>query len=268
MSEGAAMRLHQRVAIVTGGGSGIGAAIARLFAQEGAAVVVADLLVERAERVAVQIRDAGGHATAIYVDVSSQADVVAMTTAVLAERGRIDVLVNNAGIARGGDALKTDEATWDLNFAVVLKGAFLCTKAALPSMLAQERGSIVNISSVNGLTGLGEAAYSAAKAGLINFTQNLAIRYGSKNVRANVICPGTVRTPIWSERVQSHPDVFDRLSEWYPLGRVGEPEDIAKAVLFLASDDAAWITGAVLAVDGGLTAGSYRMARDLGGEEA
>ena len=160
--------------------------------------------------------------------------------------------------ARGGDPLQIDAATWDLNFAVVLKGAFLCTKAALPSMLEHGRGAIVNIASVNGMMGLGEEAYSAAKAGMINFTQNLAIRYGSRNVRANVICPGSVRTPIWSERVKVQPDIFDRLAQWYPLGRVGEPEDVAKAALFLASDDAAWITGAVLAVDGGLTAGSFR----------
>lgn len=262
------MRLHERVAIVTGGGSGIGAAIAGRFAQEGAAVVVADLFAERAGHVAAQIRDAGGRATAAHADVANQADVAALTAAALADYGKIDILVNNAGIARGGDALQIDEATWDLNFAVVLKGAFLCTKAVLPAMLAQGRGAIVNISSVNGLTGLGEAAYSAAKAGMINFTQNLAVRYGSQNVRANVICPGTVRTPIWGERVRAQPDVFERLSAWYPLGRVGEPEDIANAALFLASDDAAWITGAVLAVDGGLTAGSYRMSRDLGGEVA
>lgn len=262
------MRLHGQVAVITGGGSGIGAAIGQRFAEEGAAVVVADLLAERAESVAARIRAAGGRATAVHADISSQADVAAMAATALADYGRIDILVNNAGIARGGDTLQIDEATWDLNFAVVLKGAFLCTKAALPSMLAQGRGSIVNIASVNGLTGLGEAAYSAAKAGMINFTQNLAIRYGGQNVRANVICPGTVRTPIWGKRVKVEPGVFERLAAWYPLGRVGEPEDIAKAALFLASDEAAWITGAVLAVDGGLTAGSYRMARELGGEEA
>jgi NAD(P)-dependent dehydrogenase (short-subunit alcohol dehydrogenase family) len=130
-------------------------------------------------------------------------------------------------------------------------------------MIARRRGAIVNIASVNGLTGLGEEAYSAAKAGMINLTQNLAIKYGRHGVRANVICPGTVRTPIWRSRLEQQPAIFDELAAWYPLGRVGEPEDVAHAALFLASAEAAWITGAVLAVDGGLTAGSFRMARDL-----
>jgi NAD(P)-dependent dehydrogenase (short-subunit alcohol dehydrogenase family) len=262
------MRLTDRVAIVTGGGSGIGEAIGLLFAQEGAAVVVADRVAARAEQVAARIRGNGGRATSVHSDVTSEAHVAAMTGHTLDAYGRIDILVNNAGIARGGDPLKLDAATWDFNFAVVLKGAFFCTKAALPSMLAQGRGVIVNIASVNGLIGLGEEAYSAAKAGMINFTQNLAIRYGSHSVRANVICPGSIRTPIWDERLKVQPDIFARLADWYPLGRVGEPEDVAKAALFLASDDAAWITGAVLAVDGGLTAGNYRMSRDLGGDEA
>jgi meso-butanediol dehydrogenase / (S,S)-butanediol dehydrogenase / diacetyl reductase len=121
------------------------------------------------------------------------------------------------------------------------------------------------IAPVNGLTGLGEEPYSAAKAGLINLTQNLAIKYGPYGVRANVICPGTVRTPIWDERLAQDPQIFERLACWYPLGRVGEADDIAKAALFLASDDASWITGTTLTVDGGLMAGSYRMAQELQG---
>jgi NAD(P)-dependent dehydrogenase (short-subunit alcohol dehydrogenase family) len=130
-------------------------------------------------------------------------------------------------------------------------------------MLAQRRGAIVNIASVNGLMGLGEEPYSAAKAGVINLTQNLAVRYGQFGVRANVICPGTIATPIWQARLDQDATIFDRLAAWYPLGRVGAPMDVAKAALFLASDDAAWITGAVLNVDGGLMAGSYRMSQDL-----
>jgi meso-butanediol dehydrogenase/(S,S)-butanediol dehydrogenase/diacetyl reductase len=133
-------------------------------------------------------------------------------------------------------------------------------------MLANQHGSIVNISSVNGLTGIGEEAYSAAKAAVINLTQNMAVRYGRKQVRANVICPGTIQTPIWAERQQKDPDVFKKLAKWYPLGRVGQPQDVARAALFLASDDAAWITGAVLNVDGGLMAGAGNFADDLGAE--
>jgi NAD(P)-dependent dehydrogenase (short-subunit alcohol dehydrogenase family) len=180
--------------------------------------------------------------------------------------GRLDVLVNNAGVSLGDSVLDTDPATWDRNFAVVLKGAYHFTRAALPAMRERRRGVIVNVASVNGLLGLGEDAYSAAKAGLINFTQNLAVRYGADGIRANVICPGTVRTPIWRDTLARRPDVFERLAAWYPLGRVGEPDDVARAALFLASDDAAWITGAVLPVDGGLTAGLRRMALDLQGE--
>ena len=127
------------------------------------------------------------------------------------------------------------------------------------------RGSIISIGSVNGLTGLGEEGYSAAKAGLVNLTQNIAIRFGADGVRSNLIAPGTIRTPIWADRIAERPDAFDRLTSWYPLGRVGTPDDVAAAALFLASDESAWITGIVLPVDGGLTAGLGRMIADLSG---
>jgi NAD(P)-dependent dehydrogenase (short-subunit alcohol dehydrogenase family) len=146
---------------------------------------------------------------------------------------------------------------------VVLKSVFLCSKALLPQMLERHSGAIVNIASVNGLTGLGEEPYSAAKAGMVNLTKNMALKYGPRGVRVNCICPGTIRTPIWQPQLDKDPQVFDRLVPWYPLGRIGEPEDIARAALFLASDDASWITGTTLTVDGGLTAGSYRMGQDL-----
>jgi meso-butanediol dehydrogenase/(S,S)-butanediol dehydrogenase/diacetyl reductase len=260
------MRLAERVALVTGGGSGIGQAISLLFAQEGAKVVAVDRYLERAQGTVEQIRAAGGEAHAIQADVSSQADVTAMAESALATYGKVDTLVNNAAISLGSDILTIDEATWDLNIAVVLKSVYLCSKAILPNMLANQHGSIVNISSVNGLTGIGEEAYSAAKAAVINLTQNMAVRYGRKQVRANVICPGTIQTPIWAERQQKDPDVFKKLAKWYPLGRVGQPQDVARAALFLASDDAAWITGAVLNVDGGLMAGAGNFADDLGAE--
>ncbi|MGN6360502.1 MAG: SDR family oxidoreductase, partial [Thermomicrobiales bacterium] len=156
-----------------------------------------------------------------------------------------------------------DEATWEFNLNVVLKSAFLCAKAVLPGMIARRRGAIVNIASVNGLAALGEEGYSAAKAGMISLTQNMAVKYGQYNVRANCICPGTIRTPIWQARVERDPQIFERLAKWYPLGRVGEPADIANAALFLASGEAAWVTGATLVVDGGLLAGNYRMTREL-----
>ncbi len=259
------MRLQDRVAIVTGGGSGIGEAIARAFAAEGASVIVADRNVARAAIVVEAIESAGGRALAVPVEVTDAQSVGQMAQQALQGYGTVDILVNNAAISQGDDILTFDEESWDHNLAVVLKGVFLCSKAVLPAMIEQRRGAIVNIASVNGLTGLGEEAYSAAKAGVINLTQNMVIKYGQHNVRANVICPGTIQTPIWAARLQEDPQIFDKLARWYPLGRVGQPEDVAKAALFLASDDAAWVTGTTLTVDGGLMAGNYGMARALGG---
>lgn len=259
------MRLQNRVALITGGGSGIGQAIAHCFAAEGASIVVADRYIDRATAVAGEIEAAGGVAIATLVEVTDRQLVEKMAQSTVARFGRIDILVNSAVVAKGDDILTIDEETWDMNVDVALKGVYLCCKAVLPTMIAAHRGAIVNIASVNGLTGLGEEPYSAAKAGVINLTQNMAIKYGQHNVRANVICPGTVQTPIWHERLKSDPQIFDKLAKWYPLGRVGQPEDIAKAALYLASDDASWVTGAVLPVDGGLMAGSYGMAKALEG---
>jgi NAD(P)-dependent dehydrogenase (short-subunit alcohol dehydrogenase family) len=261
------MRLPNTIALVTGGGSGIGRSISLRFAREGAALVVTDRYGERAEAVAGEIGAAGGEALAVHADVRDRTVVGAMVEAAVTRFGRVDVLVNNAGLSTGGDPLQMDEPTWDLNVDVVLKGAFFCAQAVLPGMLERRRGVILNIASVNGLTGIGEEAYSAAKAGMVNLTQNLAVRYGDRGVRVVCIAPGTIRTPIWDERVARDPRVFERLAAWYPLGRVGEPEDVANAALFLCSDEAAWITGIALPVDGGLLAGSYRMSRDLGGDE-
>jgi meso-butanediol dehydrogenase / (S,S)-butanediol dehydrogenase / diacetyl reductase len=260
------MRLADKVALVTGGGSGIGRAISQRFAREGASVVVVDLIEERARETQGLVEQDGGRATALRADVSKGADVQAMAAAALDAYGRIDVLVNNAAIAAGSDILTIEEETWDRVVAVVLKSVYLCSRALLPQMLERGSGSIVNIGTVNGLTGLGDEPYSAAKAGVINLTMNMAITYGSRGVRANVVCPGTVRTPIWNERLAQNPGVFDELAAWYPLGRVAVPDDIANAVLFLASDESSFVTGEVLTVDGGLLAGSYRMARELQGE--
>lgn len=249
------MQLEGEIAVVTGGGSGIGRAIAQTFAAAGAQVVVADRHRDAAEAVADEITAAGGQAQANYVDVGDEQAVITLAKSVRLHEGRASILVNNAGLSQGDSVLDLDLATWDLNLRVVLTGAYLCCRAFLPGMLERRRGVILNISSVNGLTGLGEDAYSAAKAGLNNLTQNLAVRYGPQGIRVNAIAPGTIRTPIWQSRVAEEPDVFERLARHYPLRRVGEADDVAKAALFLCSDDAAWITGIVLPVDGGLLAG-------------
>lgn len=257
------MKLHKSVVIVTGAGSGIGCAIAVRFAAEGACVVVADLDAERAIATSKLLVETGAQSIAITVDVSQSAEVAIMVQGAIAAFGRVDILVNNAGISRGSDILSIDEQTWDLNLDVVLKSVYLCSKAVLPRMIEQKQGAIVNIGSVNGLSGIGEDAYGAAKAGMINLTQNMAVRYGPYGVRVNCIAPGTIRTPAWKERMDRDPQVFSKLSRWYPLRRVGEPEDVANAALFLASAESKWITGVVLNVDGGLMAGNGLISSEL-----
>lgn len=255
------MRLADRVVVITGAGSGIGRVMAKRFAAEGAKVVVADRNGDRAAETADGI--GAGRALATTTDVTVAADVDAMVAAGEEAFGPIDVLVNNAAVCAGDDILKIDEATWDADVTGVLKSAFLCSKRVLPGMIERGGGAIVNIASVNGLGYFGNEAYSAAKAGMINLTQSIAARYGRHGIRANAIAPGSIRTPIWNERVEKEPEVFDTLVKWYPLGRLGESDDVAAAALFLASAEAAWVSGAVLRVDGGLMAGYPLMADEL-----
>lgn len=259
------MKLQDKVAFVTGGGSGIGRAICQLFAREGATIVAADLIPGRAAETAELVTNAGGVALGLEIDVADASKVKSAIDQAIDRFGRIDILVNNAGLSIGDRITDFDEAMWDLNMDVVLKGVYLCSRDVIPGMAERRSGVILNIGSVNGLVAIGESAYSAAKAGMVNLTQNMAIHYGDDNIRVNLIAPGTIRTPIWDERLKADPTAFDQLTPWYPLGRVGEPEDIAKAALFLCSDDASWITGAVLPVDGGITAGNYRLNKDLQG---
>ena len=257
------MRFEGRSVVVTGSGSGIGRVMARRFASEGARVAVVDVRGDLAQAAAGEIETDGGKAVAVPADVSVAADAERMVASAGEAFGHVDVLVNNAAIADGDDVLLTDEATWDRDVDVVLKGPFLCTKAVLPGMIERRRGVVVNIVSVNAFAALGNEAYSAAKAGVVNLTKGVAVRYGRFGVRSVAVAPGTIRTPIWQERVDRDPQVFERLVKWYPLGRVGEPEDVSNAVMFLASDDAGWITGTVLTVDGGLMAGNHPMTREL-----
>lgn len=260
------MRLDHRVALVTGGGSGIGAAICRLFAAEGATVIVADIVADRALEVANAITASQGNAIAVTIDVADETSVTVGIASAVSRTGPVDILVNNAAVSIGNDILTIEPDVWDRNLSIVLRGPYLCSRAVLPSMIERRSGGIINISSVNGMTGLGEEPYSAAKAGLLNLTQNMAIKYGQFGIRCNAISPATIRTPIWNDRLAEAPDAFEILRAWYPLRRVGEAEDVAKAALFLASDESSFVTGINLPVDGGLTAGSYGMMQSLQGE--
>jgi NAD(P)-dependent dehydrogenase (short-subunit alcohol dehydrogenase family) len=253
-------RFNQQVAIVTGAGSGIGQEVAHRLALEGAAVCVADINAASGHQVAKEIRDRGGKASAHQLDVTDATMVDQVVRAITEEYGTIDLLVNNAAVANDTplDQLGVEEFERDVD--VALKGTFLCCHAVLNGMVERCRGAIVNLGSVNAARYFGNDAYSAAKAGVVSLTRSVAVRYGRFGIRANVVAPGTVRTPAWDARVARDPKIFDRLSQWYPLGRVGTSEDIAAAVLFLASTDASWITGTVLTVDGGLLAGTSEMA--------
>jgi meso-butanediol dehydrogenase / (S,S)-butanediol dehydrogenase / diacetyl reductase len=258
-------RLIDQVVLITGGGSGIGREMAVQFSAEGASLVIADRHLDAANGTVEMIEAAGGSAIATETDVSDSAQVEAMAQAALDHYGRVDILVNNAGLSVGDAILDFDEAAWDLNVDVVLKAVYLTSRALLPQMIERGKGVILNIGSVNGLMAIGESAYSAAKAGMMSLTGNMAIHYGDKGIRVNCIAPGTIQTPIWSERLEREPHAMDHIRPWYPLGRVGLPEDVAKAALFLCSDDASWITGVTLPVDGGLTAGSYMFNKALQG---
>ncbi len=249
-------RFREQVVIVTGAGSGIGQATATAFAAEGGAVIIADIDAARANAVAGDIRADGGRAEAVHVDVANSDSVTAMTERAVATFGPVDVLVNNAATADGNDILHVDEQQWDRNQQIVLKSVYLCCRQVLPSMLERGRGAIVNVASVNALGAYSVMPYSAAKAGVVNLTQNMAARYSRHGVRINAVCPGTVRTPIFDPLLERDPKLFENVAQLYPAGRIGEPADIAGPILFLASADAAWITGHALVVDGGLSCGN------------
>jgi 3-oxoacyl-[acyl-carrier protein] reductase len=246
----AARPLEGRVALVTGGARGIGKAIALKLAQLGAKVAIVDLADTGADT-AKEIGQAAGVATAFHkADISKEGEAKEAAAAVERALGPVDILVNNAGITRDNILLLMDEGQWDAVMAVNLKGTFLITKACLRGMIKRRRGSIVSISSVVGRRGnAGQANYSAAKAGLIGFTKSLAREVASRNVRVNAVAPGYIET----EMTAALPEAARKaLIEQIPLGRIGTPETVADAVAFLAGDTACFITGAVLAVDGGL----------------
>lgn len=254
-------RLEEKVALVTGAASGIGAATARRFAREGAKLMLADIQDDRGQQVLSEIRADGGTAEYVHCDVSVGEDVAGMVRAAVGTYGRLDLLFNNAGLARAGSVLDATEEDWDLVINVDLKSIYLGCKYAIPELRKAGGGAIVNTASVAGLRGSVRLhAYSAAKAGVINLTRSIAAEVGGDNIRVNCVCPGIISTPIWSdiglEDVALRDAFMQASGQRILMGRVGQPEEIASAVLFLCSDDASYITGHALVIDGGLTAGT------------
>ncbi|RKS67888.1 NAD(P)-dependent dehydrogenase (short-subunit alcohol dehydrogenase family) [Motilibacter peucedani] len=258
-------RFAGRVAVVLGGGGDIGRATCLRLAGEGAHVVVADSRAQPAQEVVDEVVAAGGTAEAVEVDVLDAASV-ARVFASVGEGGRgLDVLVLCPARASDTHFERVSESEFDGDVSLTLKAPFFCIQAALPLLLRSPVASVVSIGSVNGIAAFGNEAYGAAKAGLMNLTQNLALRYGAQGVRFNVVAPGTIETRTWDVRRAAEPDVLERIAALYPLKRVGRPEDIAAACAFLASDDAAWVTGTCLAVDGGITAGHGALVGEIFG---
>jgi len=243
------MRLKDRVAIVTGAGSGIGRAIAERFAEEGAAVAIAEIVVATGQQIADLISARGQQARFHQCDVTREDQVQAMIAAVRRDLGRIDILVNSA-ICR---AELVDANSWTV-IEVALRGMWNCCRAVLPVMVEQGRGNVVNVSSINALMGFGGHLYTAAKGAIVSMTRSLAGEYGKHNIRVNALCPGSIETEHWAPMKAADPQVLDKLGRQYPLGRVGQPVEVAHAALFLASDEASFITGATLVVDGGISA--------------
>jgi NAD(P)-dependent dehydrogenase (short-subunit alcohol dehydrogenase family) len=246
-------RLDGKVAVITGAGSGIGRETALLFAREGAKIVVADYASEAGEATVRQIGEKGGDALFIKTDVSQASDVERMVKATVEKYGRIDILYNNAGVlgevAFVGDATEDD---WDRLMSINLKGTFLCSKYAVREMIKGGSGVIVNTASAMGFVGLpGNAAYSAAKGGIIQLTRTMALEYASSNIRVNCLCAGWVDTPM-------NLKLGERIINWTvretPMKRWAKPEEIAQAALYLASDESSFVTGAALVIDGGWTA--------------
>lgn len=242
-------RFAGKVALITGGGSGIGAATARLMAAGGAQVVVADLVAARAQAVAAEV---GG--TALGVDVADRAQVETMVADAVARHGRLDVLVNNAGIGIFGRTPDVDPAEWDRVVAINLHAVFYACRAAIPHLIADGGGAIVNTASISGLAGdYGFSAYNAAKAAVINYTRTLAIDHARDNVRVNALCPGLIATPL-TAAAKELPGLEAHWHDQIPMSRAGTPEEMAEVIAFLASDAASYMTGSIVVADGGQTA--------------
>lgn len=251
-------KLTNKIAIVTGGaGAGIGGAVSSLFAAEGATVVIFDIDRARGLHLVEDITARGGKVYFVHADVGLPAEVHDAVSEVLDHHKSIDILVNNVGGSYGVTLDDIDETIIDKNIRSNLTSALICTKQVLPTMVAQGSGSVIFVSSINALLGgFSEVVYSAAKAGIHAVARSLTADYGTLGVRFNVVCPGTILSDggVWKERELDVPGLRERLASLYPLRRNGTPRDVANGILYLASEDASWVSGIVLPIDGGLTA--------------
>jgi NAD(P)-dependent dehydrogenase (short-subunit alcohol dehydrogenase family) len=256
------MTFEDKVVAITGAAGGVGRSLCRFFIDEGARVAAIDK--KASVESLLSDLDASPETLASAVaDVSEPAEVERVFALLTGALGAVDILVNNAGGSSHPTLARTDAAGWRHEIKLNLDSAYYCAQAAIPGMVARHAGVIVNIGSVNGLSALGDPAYSAGKAAMISLTRSLAQEYGPYGVRANIVLPGTIRTPVWEKRAAKDPKVLETLTRWYPLGRIVEPVDIARAVGFLASDAASAITGVALPVDCGLMSGNIIMRKEL-----
>ena len=250
-------RLKGKVALITGAGTGMGSVAAQIFAAEGARIMVVDINAEMGNATVDAIKSEGGQAAFIAADVSDEQQVKAMVKGALDNFGALHIVYNNAGIfpADDGGLTETSSSTWDQVLAVNLKGVWLGCKYAIPALIASGGGSIINVASFVALMGAAtpQIAYTESKGGVLAMTREIAVEYARKKIRANALCPGPIDTPLLAE-LMANPEWARRRLMHIPMGRPGRPEEIAKAALFLASDDASFMTGAALVVDGGITA--------------
>jgi 2-hydroxycyclohexanecarboxyl-CoA dehydrogenase len=246
------MRLKGKTAIVTGGGQGIGKAIAYCLSKEGAMVFIADINEETAQNTASEIMTDRGEAVAVQLDVTNSKEIASAFQWIISKYRKIDILVNNAGFNKLQPFVDNTEDFWDMMIAVNLKSTIICSRAVLNNMIERKYGKIINISSDSGLSGSpGCVVYSAAKGGVISFTKALAREVAEYNINVNCVAPGPTQTPLWDRFVTEKPEILDNAKDATPLKRVGKPIDIASVVLFLASEEAKWMVGQTLSVSGG-----------------
>lgn len=255
--------LENKVVVVTGAGRGIGKKISEDLAASGAKVALVDINNQGLQEVA----DGLPRATAYQLDISVESEVNQVFEGIRGDLGPVDVLVNNATyLSQEEDLLSTSVSEFNRTISVALTGAFLCTKAVLPNMIEKKMGNIINLASVNAKGMYGSDAYSVAKAGVLAFARTLTARYGKYGIRSNTVIPGTIATEVWTDRAQRNPQVFEDLKPWYPLGRVGTPQDVANVILFLAADESSWMGGTEIVIDGGLLSGPAPMFEVIEGK--